>query len=128
MKKLLNIEVCRFREQYTGSIEQYHFSENLDCQKGGGTCAQCTGPIDRHSHGKCACQFKKKKEKRKMQMQHRGRQSKRILSIHLDADENSAFCISLFFFFVFWEERHKWDYALFSGSRALYTSLTNIFF
>ena len=39
MKKLLNKEVCEFREQYTRPTEQSHSSENLDCQKGGGSHA-----------------------------------------------------------------------------------------
>ena len=30
--------------------------------------------------------------------------------------------------FFFLEERHKWDHALFSGSRALFTGPINIFF
>ena len=56
MKKLLNKEVCESREQYTRPTKQCHSNENLDCQRGDGFRAQCTGPTDRHSHVKCARQ------------------------------------------------------------------------
>ena len=64
MKKLLNKEVCGSHEQYTGLTKQCHSSENLNCQRSGGSRAQCTGLTDRHSDVKCTRQLKKKKKKK----------------------------------------------------------------
>ena len=47
MKKWLKKKVYESREQYTGPTEQCHSSANLDCQRGGGSRAQCMGLTSR---------------------------------------------------------------------------------
>ena len=73
----------------------------------------------------------KKKKKKEQNANVVKRESKQRLSIRLDTDENPTFCILRFtfsFFFIFCKECHKWDYALFSGSHALFIGPINIFF
>ena len=60
-----------------------HSCEIFVGQRGSGSRAQCTGPIDSTvSHVKCGSQVKKKgkKKKKQTQMQHGEMQSKRILN------------------------------------------------
>ena len=66
MKKLLKKEVCGSRKQCMRPIGVTHSCEIFVGQRGSGSRAQCTGPIDSTvSHVKCGSQVKKKGKKKK---------------------------------------------------------------